>query len=269
VNPSLVAQNHFLKTIVERKRVEVEHAKQKHSLVSLRERVQTEQPSGGFQKPFLSGFVCIAEIKKKSPSRGLLAQDFVPEQIAEEYERGGAAALSVLTDSEFFGGSLDDIVRVKRVATLPVLRKDFIIDEYQIYEARAYGADAILLISEILSEEEIGGFVALAKKFGMAAIVESHSADGIEKAKRAGAQIIGVNNRNLDSFAVDFQTSFVLKPQIPDQVIAISESGIKTSADLQRLIDVGYRGALIGETLMLQKDREQALRNLLSPLKER
>jgi indole-3-glycerol phosphate synthase len=269
VNPSLVGQNHFLKTIVEKKRVQVERAKQQRSLESLREVVRDGRSSGDFQKPFLSGFACITEIKKKSPSRGLLARDFVPDQIALQYERGGAAALSVLTDSEYFGGSLDDIVKVKRVTSLPVLRKDFIIDEYQVYEARAYGADAILLISEILSEQQIHGFVALARRLGMAALVESHDADGIEKAKRAGAQIIGVNNRDLDNFALDLQTSFVLKPLIPDQIIAISESGIRTPADLQRLIDVGYRGALIGETLMLLNNREQALRNLLSPLKER
>jgi indole-3-glycerol phosphate synthase len=269
VNSSPVGHNHFLETIVERKRVEVERAKQRHSLESLREVVRDGRPSGDFQKPFLSGFTCIAEIKKKSPSRGLLAQDFVPDQIALEYERGGAAALSVLTDSEYFGGSLDDIVKVKRATSLPVLRKDFIIDEYQIYEARTYGADAMLLISEILTEEKIRGFVALARELGMTAVVESHNADGIEKAKRAGAQIIGVNNRDLDNFALDLQTSFVLKPLIPDQIIAISESGIKTSADLQRLIDVGYRGALIGEMLMLLNNREQALRNLLLPLKER
>jgi indole-3-glycerol phosphate synthase len=269
VNSSPVGQNHFLKTIVERKHAEVECAKERHSLESLRERARKGQPSRDFQKPFLSGFACIAEVKKKSPSRGLLAQDFVPDQIALDYERGGAAALSVLTDNEFFGGSLEDLVEVKGATSLAVLRKDFIIDEYQIYEARVYGADAILLISEILSEEEICGFNALAKELGMTVVVESHDADGIEKAKRAGAQIMGVNNRDLDTFALDLQTSFFLKPLIPDQIIAISESGIKTSADLQRLMDVGYRGALIGETLMLLNNREQALRNLLSPLNKR
>jgi indole-3-glycerol phosphate synthase len=264
-----VGQNHFLKTIVERKRAEVERARQQYSLELIRERAQKRQASKDFQKPFLAGFACIAEIKKKSPSRGLLAEEFLPEQIAHEYERGGAAALSVLTDGEFFGGSVDDIVKVKKATSLPVLRKDFTIDEYQIYEARSYGADAILLVSEILSEEEIGRFVSLARELGMAAVVESHNANGIEKAKRAGAQIIGVNNRDLDNFTIDLQTSIDLKSNIPDQIIAMSESGIKTSADLQRLIDIGYRGALIGETLMLHKDREQALRNLLSPLKGR
>jgi indole-3-glycerol phosphate synthase len=269
VNPSPVGQNHFLKTIVERKRAEVERARQQRSLESLREVVQDGQTSRDFEKSFLSGFACIAEIKKKSPSRGLLTQEFLPERIAQEYERGGAAALSVLTDGEYFGGSLNDIVKVKRATSLPILRKDFIIDEYQIYEAWAYGADAILLITEILSEKEIRWFVALARELGMPAVVESHNAEGIEKAKRAGARIIGVNNRDLDSFTLDLQTSFVLKPVIPDQTIAISESGIRTFADLQRLIDVGYRGALIGETLMLLNNREQALRNLLSPLRER
>lgn len=269
MNSSPVGHNHFLETIVKRKRIEVKRAKERHSLEWLRELARKGEPSRDFQKAFISGFACIAEIKKKSPSRGLLAQGFVPDEIALEYERGGAAALSVLTDDEYFGGSLDDIVKVKQVTSLPVLRKDFIIDEHQIYEARSHGADAILLISEILSEKEIREFVALAGELGMAAVVESHVADGVEKARRAGAQIIGVNNRDLDNFAVDLQTSFALKPLIPDQIIAISESGIRTSADLQRLIDVGFRGALIGETLMLLNNREQALRNLLAPLKGR
>jgi indole-3-glycerol phosphate synthase len=235
----------------------------------LRNRVQEAQPPRDFVEAFSSGFGCIAEIKKKSPSRGLLTKDFAPEEIARDYERGGASAISVLTDSEFFGGSLDDIMKAKGATSLPVLRKDFIIDEYQIYEARAYGADAILLISELLPENEIRRFVSLAGRLGMAAVVESHDADGIEKAKRAGVQIIGVNNRDLDDFTLEPQTSFALKSLIPEETIAISESGIKTSADLARLRNIGYRGALIGETLIVCSNREQALRDLLAPLKER
>ena len=269
MNFSPVGQIHFLKTIVERKRNEVEHARQQSSVELLRERVEKAQPPRDFLEPFSSGFGCIAEIKKKSPSQGLLTKDFAPEQVAREYERGGASAISVLTDDEFFGGSLDDIIRTKRATSLPVLRKDFIIDEYQIYEARAYGADAILLISELLPEHEARRFVSLARQLGMAAVVESHKADGIEKAKRAGAQIIGVNNRDLDDFTLEPQTSFALKSLIPEEIIAISESGIKTSEDLERLRDIGYRGALIGETLMVCSNREQALRDLLAPLKKR
>lgn len=267
MNSSSPAQKHFLKTIVEQKRAEVTLAKQHSSLQVLRERALQAHHPRDFVKIF-SDFACIAEVKKKSPSRGLLSEDFDPEKIAGAYERGGASAISVLTDDEFFGGSLGDIMRIKRAVSLPVLRKDFIVDEYQVYEARAYGADAILLISEILNEDEVQRFVELARKLGMAAVVESHKPEGIEKAKMARAQIIGVNNRNLDNFTLNTETSFLLRPLIPEEIIAISESGIKTSGELQRLRDAGYRGALIGETLMVATDREQALRKLLEPMKE-
>lgn len=269
MNFSSVRQRHFLKTIVERKRVEVGLAKQQFSLALLREQAGDAEAPRDFLKVPSPGFACIAEIKKRSPSRGLLTQDFDPERIARAYERGGASGISVLTDSEFFGGSLNDIVKTRRATSLPILRKDFIVDEYQIYEARACGADAILLISEILTENEVRAFIDLARQLGMAAVVESHMANGIEKAKHAGAEIIGVNNRDLDDFTLDPETSFVLKPLIPDRIAAVSESGIKTSGDLRKLRDAGYRGALIGETLMMLKDPEQTLRNLLEPMKER
>jgi indole-3-glycerol phosphate synthase len=268
VNSSFPAQRRFLKTIVERKRAEVALAKQHSSLQVLRELALEGYHPKDFARIF-SDFACIAEVKKKSPSRGLLSEDFNPEKIGVEYELGGASAISVLTDDEFFGSSLGDMMRIRRAVSLPILRKDFIIDEYQVYEARAYGADAILLISEILSEDEIRRLVELAQKLGMAAVVESHKPEGIEKAKMAGAQIIGVNNRDLDDFTLDTETSILLRPLVPEEIIAISESGIKTSGELQRLRDIGYRGALIGETLMVATDREQALRNLLGPMKNR
>ncbi|MGA9362803.1 MAG: indole-3-glycerol phosphate synthase TrpC [Bacteroidota bacterium] len=259
-------QKDFLKTVVQKKLAQVARARQHSSLQSVRDRALGAGPPRNFIRIFSSGFACIAEVKKRSPSRGLLSEDFDPRKIARQYEQGGASAISVLTDGEFFGGGLEDLTKVKENVSLPVLRKDFIIDEYQIHEARAYGADAILLISEILSEGDVQGFVELAGKLGMAAIVESHKAEGIEKAKSAGAQIIGVNNRDLNNFTLDLETSFRMRPLIPDGVVAISESGIKSSGDLQRLRDAGYRGALIGETLMLAENREQALRKLLEPL---
>jgi indole-3-glycerol phosphate synthase len=268
VNSSSPAQKHFLKTVVERKRAEVALAKQRSSPQSVRDRALGERHVRDFVRIFSSGFACIAEVKKKSPSRGMLSENFDPEQIAREYERGGASAISVLTDNEFFGGSLGDIMRVKRAVSLPVLRKDFIIDEYQIYEARAYGADAILLISEVLTEGEVRRFVELARKLGMATVVESHKPEGIRRAQNAGAQIIGVNNRDLDDFTLNPEASFQLRPLIPDGIIAISESGIKTSGELQRLRDIGYRGSLIGETLMMATDREQGLRNLLEQMRK-
>jgi indole-3-glycerol phosphate synthase len=262
-------QKHFLKTIVQKKLTEVTRAKRKASLQSLRDRALSVQPARDFLEIFSAGFACIAEIKKKSPSRGLLSEDFDPEKIARQYEQGGASAISVLTDSEFFGGSLDSLTKVKRAVSLPVLRKDFTVDEYQIYEARIYGADAILLIMEVLNEDEVHRFIEVARDLGMASIVETHQAEGIEKAIDAGASIIGVNNRDLNTFSLDLETSFRLKPFIPDGVIAISESGIRTSGDLQRLRDIGYHGALIGETLMTVSDREQTLRKLLEPMERR
>jgi len=268
VNFSPSVQKHFLRTVVQKKIVEVVRAKLHSSLQSVRDRALGEQSTRDFIGIFSSGFACIAEVKKRSPSRGLLSADFSPGKIARQYEQGGASAVSVLTDGEFFGGTLEDLTQVKQVVSVPVLRKDFIVDEYQIYEARAHGADAILLISEILSGDEIQRFVELARMLGMAAVVESHKPEGIEKAKTAGAQIIGVNNRDLDDFTLDLEASFQMRPLIPDRIIAISESGLRTSRDLQRLREAGYRGALIGETLMRVEDREHALRNLLESMKE-
>jgi indole-3-glycerol phosphate synthase len=268
VNFSPSVQKDFLKTVVQKKLAQVARAKQHSSLQSARDRALGEEPPRDFVGIFSSEFACIAEVKKRSPSRGVLSGDFDPGKIARQYEQGGASAVSVLTDDEFFGGTLEDLTKVKKDVSLPVLRKDFIIDEYQIYEARAHGADAILLISEILSEGKAQRFVELARELRMAAVVESHKPEGIEKAKAAGSQIIGVNNRDLNDFTLDLETSFRMRPLIPDGIIAISESGIKSSGDLKRLRDVGYRGALIGEMLMVLEDREEALRKLLKPMKE-
>lgn len=257
----------FLKTLLEKKRAEVDAAKRQTSLEALHQQAESAEPTRKFSTIFSQEFACIAEIKKASPSKGLLTEDFQPARIAREYERGGASAISVLTDAEFFGGSIEDIRKVKEASSLPVLRKEFIIDEYQIYQARVHGADAILLISEILSESELRYFISLAKELGIDSLVEGHTADEIEKAKRAGAEIIGVNNRDLNTFSLDPKTSARLKPLIPEGVFAISESGIKTFDDLRRLVDLGYHGALIGESLMVLQDREEGLRRLLEPLR--
>ena len=267
MNPPLISQKPFLKTVGERKRREVESAKRDLPLSELRARVDTTDPPRNFLGIFSRGFVCIAEIKKASPSAGNLTDEFRPEQIAREYERGGASAISVVTDSEFFGGSKEHLRKVKEVSSIPVLRKEFIIDEYQIYEARVLGADAILLISELLTEDELRRFMTLSKELGMASLVEGHTVHAIEKAVIAGAQLIGVNNRDLNTFSLEPDTSFLLKPLIPDRTIAISESGIKTSEDLHKLREAGYRGALIGESLMILKDREKGLRRFLESMR--
>jgi len=267
VNPAPRSQYSFLETIVEQKRIEVEQARRTIPEEVLRGRLREVGPARPFASIFDQGFACIAEIKKASPSRGLFTENFFPERIAREYERGGAAAISVLTDEEFFGGSKGDLRRVREATSLPILRKEFIIDEYQVLESRLLNADAILLISEILSVEALRQFIGLAKQLGMAALVEGHSAGGIRKAVDAGAEIIGVNNRDLNTFTLDHGASFRLKPLIPESCIAISESGIKTTSDLLKLRAAGFRGALIGEALMLMKNREQGLRDLLAPLR--
>lgn len=268
MNLSPLTDKQFLKTIVEKKRIEVDAAKRRTPLNTLRQRAESARLPKKFSKIFSQEFACIAEIKKASPSKGLLTQDFQPERIAREYERGGASAISVLTDGEFFGGSIEDMRKVREASSLPVLRKEFIIDEYQIYEARVHGADAVLLISEILSESELRGFISLAKELSLDSIVEGHTAEEITKARRAGAEIIGVNNRDLNTFSLDPETSARLRSLIPEGVIAVSESGIRTSDELRRLVDLGYHGALIGETLMVLQDREEGLRHLFAPLRK-
>ena len=206
----------------------------------------------------------IGEIKKASPSRGILVDDFRPVELAKQYEQGGAAALSVLTDRDFFQGSLDDLRNARAACGLPVIRKDFTISEYQIYEAAAAGADAILLIVAILDESELRSFRELAGEFEMAALVEVHDARQLEIALRSGAELIGVNNRDLRTFDVSLETSIGLAPQIPQAVTKVSESGIFTSADIQRLLDAGYDAFLVGEHLVKSGDPTLALRTLCS-----
>jgi indole-3-glycerol phosphate synthase len=206
----------------------------------------------------------IAEIKKASPSKGVLANDFDPASIARAYERGGAAALSVLTDEKHFHGSLSHLESARAAATLPVLRKDFTIDAYHVHEAAAHGADAILLIAAILTEKELRDFRELAERYGMAALVEIHDEDELKPALASGARVIGVNNRNLHTFQVDLAVSLDLAGKIPDSVIKVAESGIHSRKDLGQLRAAGYQAFLVGEHLMKSGDPAQALRELLS-----
>lgn len=205
----------------------------------------------------------IAEVKKASPSKGVLCGSFDPPEIARQYEAGGAAALSVLTDRDYFQGSLDDLQAARAAVRLPVIRKDFTIDSRHVLEAAAHGADAILLIAAILSEREIRDFGEAASQYGMAALVEVHDAAELEKAKSAGADLIGVNNRNLSTFAVSLETSLELAPQMPKGALLVSESGIRTGADIARLREAGYSAFLVGEHLMKSADPAAALRELV------
>jgi indole-3-glycerol phosphate synthase len=204
----------------------------------------------------------IAEIKKASPSKGVLAQDFDPARTARAYEMGGARCLSVLTDAPYFQGSLDDLEAARSAVSLPVLRKDFTIENSHILEAAAHGADAILLIAAILGEAQLRDFREAAARYRMAALVEVHNRRELDAAVASGAEIIGVNNRNLSTFEVTLDTSIELAGHMPAGAILVSESGIHTRADIARLRGVGYTAFLVGEHLMKSPDPAQALREL-------
>jgi indole-3-glycerol phosphate synthase len=206
----------------------------------------------------------IAEVKKASPSKGVLSQDFDPARIASAYDRGGAAAVSVLTDETFFQGSLADLEAARAAISLPVLRKDFTIAESQILQAAAHGADAILLIAAILTEQQIRELRACAARLGLAALVEVHNRRELDVAIAAGADLIGVNNRDLATFRVTLDTSLELAPHMPAGALLVSESGIHSSADIARLRAAGYSAFLVGEHLMKSGDPDAALRRLVT-----
>lgn len=206
----------------------------------------------------------IAEIKKASPSKGVLAADFQPARTAMAYERGGAAALSILTDRDFFQGKLEDLEEARAAVSLPVLRKDFTIDRRHVVQAAAHGADAILLIAAILSAAKMREYREFAAQYGMAALVEVHDAEELGPALDSGAEIVGVNNRNLRTFEVRLETSLELTTRIPGSVIKVSESGIHDAADVRRLMEAGYSAFLVGEHLMKSGDPAEALRRLCS-----
>lgn len=206
----------------------------------------------------------IAEIKQASPSRGVFTNDFQPASIAKLYTAGGAAALSILTDEEFFKGKLADLEAARAAVAIPVLRKDFTIDEFHIIEAAAHTADAILLIAAILDVKQLRGFRELAAKFGMAALVEVHDDEELATALDSGADIIGVNNRNLHTFEVTLDTSLRLAEKMPAAVLKIAESGIQSRDDVQRLQSAGFHAFLVGEHLMKSADPAAALRELRS-----
>ncbi len=210
-----------------------------------------------------AGISLIAEVKKSSPSAGSITCDFDPSALASAYREGGASAISVLTDKNYFGGSLKHLAAARAAVPLPVLRKDFIVDQYQIYESRRAGADAVLLIAEMLSEDELAAFLELASGLGLACLTEAHSAGELEKAISAGAKIIGINNRDLKTFRVDLRTSLELLPRIPEGRLKVSESGIKTADQVEELARAGADAILVGETLMRSGDRAEKIQELL------
>lgn len=242
----------ILDTIVARKKEEVAALKQR----GIKPLERAVDPPRGFLKVLIGypGVAIIAEAKKASPSKGVIRPDFDPVAIAEQYQAGGAQAISVLTDVDFFQGSLDYIPMVREAVALPVLRKEFIIDPLQIREASVYGADAILLIAAILDIPRMRDFRQMAEELGMDVLVEVHDEVETEQALEAGSKLIGVNNRNLRDFTVDLNTTFRLQRLIPDNIPLVSESGISTREDMARLKEAGVAAALIGESLMRNLD---------------
>ena len=210
-----------------------------------------------------AGFNVIAELKKASPSRGVIREDYAPADLAPKLENAGAAALSVLTEEEFFSGSLADLKTARKAVQIPVLRKDFIVDPWQVWETRAAGADAFLLIAAILSDETLRELLELGRSLGMEPLVEVHTREEVARAIAVGARIIGVNNRDLRNFNVRVETSLELVEAIPEDCIAVSESGLRTHDDLARLRGAGFDAFLIGEHLMKEPDPAVPLRALI------
>jgi indole-3-glycerol phosphate synthase len=208
----------------------------------------------------------IAEVKKASPSKGVIRQEFDPVAVAQAYEKGGADAISVLTDQQFFQGDLQYLTAIKKQVSVPVFRKDFIIDKLQVYQARAAGADALLLIAAILSDEQLSELYQLAQDLGMQALIEVHSKEELERVLPLAPKIIGINNRDLRTFHTDLATTARLLPYIPDDILVVSESGISTPEHIRWLSELGVRAVLVGEHLMRQQDLAAAIRELMRAL---
>jgi indole-3-glycerol phosphate synthase len=255
-----------LDQLVAATRRKVAETRRSADIRSLERQAESHMPRGfreNLKKTSRSGVAVIAELKKASPSRGLIRADFDPLKLAKELEAAGAAALSVLTDEEFFQGSLENL-RVASAATqLPCLRKDFMVDEFQLLEARANRADAILLIVAALSQAELVDLAKKSRELGLDVLCEAHDEVELKRALDAGCDLVGVNSRDLRTFKVDLETAFRLGELIPRNVVSVAESGIHTGADVARLRAAGYQAFLIGESLMKAEHPGDALRDLL------
>jgi indole-3-glycerol phosphate synthase len=259
----------FLASVVESKRARLEKSKSRVSFYNLRAsayEARTRATRRAFSKALSNDkqVNVIAEIKRASPSKGDLGLNANVDEVARAYSRGGAAAVSVVTEEDYFHGSLEDLRTVRRSISLPVLRKDFIFDEYQVYESAAAGADALLLIAALLDDETLVRLRNLAEvELGMDALVEVHTREEMRRASDSGSMLIGVNNRNLHTFEVSVETSLELINEAPGGALLISESGLSTGSQLKRLRSAGYRGFLIGESLIGTENKEVALRSII------
>lgn len=266
----------ILEEIAAKTKVRVAEAKRNVSLEEMRAQAMTlvaaEKEAGSFPeqaddfafaRAIREGdlsFIC--EVKKASPSKGLIASDFPYVEIARAYERGGASAISVLTEPYWFQGSNDYLQEIKQEVSIPVLRKDFTVDEYMIYEAKVIGADAVLLICAILDDEQLRDYLKTAASLGLTALVEAHDQEEVDRALAAGAMLIGVNNRDLRTFTVDIHNSIRYRQSVPAEIPFVSESGIRTAEDIAELARNQVNGVLIGETLMRSTDPAAALQQL-------
>jgi len=254
----------ILDKIVADKKQEVGQKKRSVPLSLLKERIAQQKPLDFAAALRGNGLRLIAEVKKASPSKGLLCPDFKPVEMAQTYERNGAAAISVLTEEKHFQGSLEHLAAIREKVNIPLLRKDFIFDEYQVYESAAYGADAILLITAILSEEKLEEFLTLSDNLRLDCLVEVHNEDELCKALLAGAEIIGINNRDLGTFKVDTNTTRRLRMLIPAEKIVVSESGINNKDDIKKMKECKVNAVLVGEALVTAKDIPTKMKELMS-----
>jgi indole-3-glycerol phosphate synthase len=258
----------ILDRIVEARRASVAHRKRVLPEVALKLAVEKKvAPPRDFAGALArtAKINIISELKKASPSRGVIREEYAPAVLAASLEEAGAAALSVLTEEDFFSGSLGDLKEASRVTKIPILRKDFIVDPWQVWETRATGADSFLLIAAVLHDAELRELLELGRALKMEALVEVHSREELERVLAAGARIIGVNNRDLRDFQVHLETSLGLAAAIPEDCIAVSESGLRTYDDVARLQHAGFDAFLIGEHVMQSADPAAALRALLAP----
>ncbi|MEW6227684.1 MAG: indole-3-glycerol phosphate synthase TrpC [Bacillota bacterium] len=260
----------LLDEVVRHKAAEVERSKRALPFAALKEKLRDIGSPRGFAGRLSSseGVAVIAEIKRASPSRGLIREDFDPRELSRAYEEGGASAISVLTDERYFQGRREHISLAKEAASLPVLRKDFIIDDYQVYESKAIGADAVLLIVSILDDATLRRLLELATSLDMDGLVEVHTLEELGRAVEAGARIVGINNRDLRTFRVSLSTTIELASYVPEEVLLVSESGISCREDILMLEAAGVKAVLVGEALMRARDVGSKLRELLGGEKE-
>lgn len=253
-----------LESIISYKRKEIERDKIKMPLETLKSRITDLPLTSNFKKAISKqGLNLIAEIKRASPSKGVIRKEFNPVDIAKIYQKSGASAISVLTTEKFFYGSLNFLSQVKKVTTIPILQKDFIVDEYQIYQARVNKADAVLLIASILVETQINSFLECAHNLGLDCLVEVHTKEELSKVLATKARIIGINNRDLTTLTTDLSTTLFLSKLVPKDKILVSESGIDTHEDVKRLKECGVKAILVGESLMRAPDISAKIKELL------